>query len=175
MNPESASPILLAVIYWLHMLATVIWIGGLAALALIVIPAARRTLDADPYAAFLGRVQERLQQVGWLSLLVLGATGMFQMSVNPNYGGFLAIDNRWAAAILLKHAAIGLMVIVSAYSTWGLLPQLRRMALMRAAGKSLDERVTKQLLARESMLAARQPGDIDGCAGIDSMGPGIIS
>jgi uncharacterized membrane protein len=152
MNPELAAPILLVATYWLHMLATVIWIGGLAALALIVIPAAQRTLDAAPYAAFLGRMQERLQLVGWFSLLVLGATGMFQMSANPNYGGFLAIDNRWAAAILFKHAAIGLMVIVSAYSTWGLMPKLRRMALMRAAGKTLDEQVVKQLLAQESVL-----------------------
>jgi uncharacterized membrane protein len=148
MNPEFG----LAVIYWLHMLATVTWIGGLAAMVLIVIPAAQRTLDAGTYAAFIGKVQERLQQVGWLSLLVLGATGMFQMSANSNYGGFLTIDNRWATAILIKHAAIGLMVMVSAYSTWGLMPQIKRMALMRAAGKALDERVTQQLLARERLL-----------------------
>jgi uncharacterized membrane protein len=115
-------------------------------------PAARRSLDAGAYAAFLGDVQERLQQVGWLSLAVLGVTGMFQMSASPNYNGFMAIDSPWAAAILFKHAAIGLMVLASAYSTWGLLPQMKRAALLRAAGRSVDEESARRLLARESTL-----------------------
>jgi uncharacterized membrane protein len=152
MNPEVPSAFALAAAYWLHMLATVSWIGGLVSLALIVIPAAQRTLDAGAYAQFLGRVQERLQQVGWMSLMVLGATGMFQMSANPNYGGFLAIENRWATAILAKHAAVLLMVVVSAYVTWGLFPQLKRTAILRAAKKPVDEDAEKQLLARERLM-----------------------
>jgi uncharacterized membrane protein len=152
MIAEPASPLWLALVYWLHMLATVIWIGGLAGLALIVLPAAQRILEAGSYAAFIEQLQERLQQVGWLSLLILGATGMFQMSANPNYGGLLAIENRWALAILSKHAAILLMVVVSAYSTWGLLPQIKRTALMRAAGRAVDERALRGLHARENML-----------------------
>jgi uncharacterized membrane protein len=152
MNQEIPSALALAIAYWLHMLATVTWIGGLVALALIVIPAAQRTLDARAYAQFIGRVQGRLQQVGWMSLLILGATGMFQMSANPNYGGFLAIENRWAAAILAKHIAILMMVVVSAYVTWGLLPQLNRMATLRAARKTVDEGAEKRLLARETRV-----------------------
>lgn len=132
------------------MLATVVWLGGLAALALIVFPAARRIMDADAFAKLLDAIQHRLDPVAWLSLAVLIATGMFQMSANPNYSGLLAIDNRWAAVILLKHIVFGGMVIASAYQTWGVLPGLRRLALRQARG--LDAPELETLRKRETTL-----------------------
>lgn len=147
-----APPILLAFAYWLHMLATVAWLGGLFTLALLVLPAARRSLEAPAYAALIERLQKRLQTLGWLSLAVLTGTGMFQMSAHPSYGGFLSIDSPWAAAILAKHLVIGLMVAAAAYSTWGLMPAIRRTALLRAAGKPVDDRRAASLERRETLL-----------------------
>lgn len=119
----------LTIAYWLHMLATVVWVGGLAAMAVLVLPTARKSLSAEAYSAFLAPLQKRLQWLGWMSLAVLTATGMFQMSASPNYEGVLAIKNTWAVAILLKHIAIGGMVLISAYLTWILGPELSRLAL----------------------------------------------
>lgn len=142
----------LIIAYWLHMLATVVWLGGLAALALIVLPSARRVLDLDQFAKLLDAIQHRLDPIAWLSLAVLVATGMFQMSANPNYSGFLAIDNRWAVAILIKHVVIGFMVVASAYQTWSVLPGLRRLALRQAKG--LDAPEMDRLRKRETTLLA---------------------
>jgi uncharacterized membrane protein len=144
--------IFLTLAYWLHMLATVAWLGGMAALALFVLPAARKNLDAAGYSELLGRIQPSLQLVGWMSLFVLGATGMFQMSASPNYHGFLAIDHPWAAAMLSKHVAVLVMVGLSAYNTWGLLPAMRRLALIRLAGKPLPEQAARRLARRETWL-----------------------
>jgi uncharacterized membrane protein len=124
----------LSLAYWLHMLATILWIGGLAAVVLLL-PAAQRSLDAGAFAGLLERIQRRLDPVAWLSLSVLTVTGLFQMSASPNYEGFLNIGNRWAAAILVKHLVFLGMVGVSAYMTWGLLPGIRRNALLRARGQ----------------------------------------
>lgn len=145
-------PIVLALTYWLHMLATVAWLGGLFTLALLVIPAARRALDAASFSALVGKLQQRLQTLGWLSLVVLTGTGMFQMSAHPSYTGFLSVNSPWAVAILAKHLVIGLMVAAAAYSTWGLLPAIRRTALLRAAGKPVDEGRTAALERRERLL-----------------------
>ncbi len=123
----------LTLFYWLHMLATVTWIGGLAALTLLVLPAARRTLDIHAYPTFLTDLQRRLNPLGWTSLLVLLGTGMFQMSANPNYKGFLAIENRWAAAILTKHLIFVIMAGVSGYITWVIMPKMQRIAIRYAA------------------------------------------
>jgi len=125
----------LSLTYWLHMLATVVWIGGLATLTLLVLPAARKTLDAGAYASLLKAIQRRLDPLGWICLLVLAGTGMFQMSANPNYQGFLEIGNRWAAAILIKHLVFFAMILVSGYLTWGLLPRLQRLALLQTRGQ----------------------------------------
>ena len=140
------SPVMLVMIYWLHMLATVAWIGGQMVLAVLVLPVARKTISgASGYPEFIGLLSKRLQLIGWLSLVVLMATGLFQMSSNPAYHGFLAISNSWAAAILLKHLVIGALVLSSAYLTWGLTPALERMILLRAHGKgSMDELGTLQ-------------------------------
>ena len=64
----AAPPIGLTIAYWLHMLATVVWIGSLASLAIIVLPAARKSLETQEYSALLLQVQARLQPVGWFSL-----------------------------------------------------------------------------------------------------------
>jgi uncharacterized membrane protein len=117
------------------MLATIAWIGGLAAVVLVLLPAAHRTLEAEAFAALLEKIQRRLDPLGWLSLTVLLGTGLFQMSANPNYQGFLTIANLWAAAILVKHLVFIGMIGVSAYITWGLLPAQRRVALLRARRK----------------------------------------
>lgn len=147
----SAPPFLaLSITYWLHMLATVTWIGSLASLSLLVLPAARAALDGATYAAFLERLQRRLDPLGWISLVVLTATGMFQMSASPNYSGFLAIDNRWALAILIKHVVFLGMTGVSAYLTWGLLPALRRAALRQSLGQETGE--AEKLRRQETFL-----------------------
>ncbi len=148
----SATPVwALTLAYWLHMLATVVWIGGLAALALIVAPAARRVLDQQVYLSFLAQIQDRLQNLGWFSLILLAVTGLVQMSANPHYAGFLQITNRWAVAILLKHLAFGGMILLSAYLTWGLTPELRRVALRESHGLAGGEG-TQKLRARELFL-----------------------
>jgi uncharacterized membrane protein len=127
MTPPADAALTLA--YWFHMLGTVVWIGGLTAMTWLVIPLARRALTLRDYTALMGQVQKRLQNLGWFSLLLLVGTGLFQMSASPNYTGFLAIQNRWALAILLKHLAIGGMILVSIYQTWGLTPALHRTSL----------------------------------------------
>jgi hypothetical protein len=50
----------LSLAYWLHMLATLVWIGGLSAMAILILPAARRALDASAYARLLADLQRRL-------------------------------------------------------------------------------------------------------------------
>ncbi len=133
----------LVIAYWLHILATVVWIGGLAALSIFVLPAARRTMPQKDYSTFLTAMNTRLQQVGWVCLSVLIFTGLFQMVSHPNYQGFLVIDSSWALAILIKHLAVALMLLLSIYVTWGLMPALQRIAFIQSLGKTTDAAETQ--------------------------------
>lgn len=116
----------LALTFWLHMLATVTWIGSLAAISLLILPAATRTLKPVDQLTFLEAVQRRLEPIAWFSLSLLVVTGLFQMSVNPHYNGFLSTSNQWSLAILTKHALVLILIAVSATHTWEVLPAIRR-------------------------------------------------
>lgn len=147
------APILpLSAAYLLHMLATVVWIGGLAAVVLLVIPAGRRSLDEQGFARFFERVQHYLDLGGWLSLLVLVSTGMFQMSAHPAYEGVLSITGTWSAAILAKHLVIFGMVAVSAYLTWGIMPQMKRLVIRQAKGVSTASEQSRLMRSNIRML-----------------------
>jgi len=126
----------LAIAYWLHMLATVLWIGGLSVLSLLILPAVRKTLDARAYANLLQAIQNRLDPLSWFSIALLLASGMIQMSASPHYEGFLSIGGLWAGAILVKHILFGMMGIISGYITWGLMPAIRRESLRYSQGKA---------------------------------------
>lgn len=146
---EGVDPLVLTLIYGLHMLATVAWIGGLAAFAFIILPAAKKGLPVGAYEPFFIRMSTRLQQIGWFSLVVLIITGLFQMSAHPQYEGILAVNNTWSIAIFAKHIVIGSMVIVSAYVTWILNPAYQRLSLLKSKGALRDEGQLGRLQQRE--------------------------
>jgi uncharacterized membrane protein len=142
----------LVITYWLHILATVIWIGGLTSLSIFILPVARHTLSPQDYSKFLSAVQKRLQPISWLCLVTLIFTGLFQMVTSPNYHGFLVISNTWSQAILLKHIAVAAMLALSAYVTWVLIPALERMAFLQALGKLADPIQVEKLEQRQLSL-----------------------
>ena len=112
--------LLLAVANWLHLLATVTWIGGMVVQRLIVVPSVLRLakegkiLPADARLV-LHTIHQRAGQFVYGSIAVFIITGLAMLSRNANYNGVLSTGNLWAQVILLKHAVVALLVISSAY------------------------------------------------------------
>ena len=139
----------MALIYWLHMLATVTWIGSLAAINLLVLPAAQRTLKLVDQLSFIAAVQKKLEPVAWFCIGLLLATGLFQMSANTHYNGFLNTSTQWSLAILIKHSLGVIMVLVSAIQTWEVIPSIHRILLKK---NSADSNELAKLQRREIIL-----------------------
>ena len=129
---------ILAILYWLHMLATVTWIGSLAAINLLVLPASTRTLKLVDQLSFIAAVQKRLEPLAWFCMGLLLVTGLFQLSTSPHYDGFLNTSTQWSLAILIKHGLAIVMVVVSAIQTWEVLPSIHR-TLMKKEKAGEDE------------------------------------
>lgn len=102
----------MAIIYWLHMLATVTWIGSLAAINLLVLPASQRTLKLADQLSFIAALQKKLEPLAWFSMGLLVATGLFQLSANSHYDGFFDTSTQWSLSILIKHGLSLIMGIV---------------------------------------------------------------
>lgn len=130
----------LAIAYALHLMATVVWVGGLALLALVVWPAARARLGAGPEAGrFLSDLQRRFYPLAWVSLAVLVGTGLMQMAADPNYDGFLQINSPWAASMLVKHLAVAGMVAAGVATQAWVQPEIARLSLLAERGRPAPE------------------------------------
>jgi uncharacterized membrane protein len=140
----------LALTYWLHMLATVTWIGSLAAISILILPAMQRSLKPETQLVFIEAMQKRLEPIAWFSISLLVLTGLFQMSVNEHYDGFLSISTQWSLAILTKHILGIIMVVVTAIQTWEVMPAIRRVIVKSKKSDNTDE--LKALRRREILL-----------------------
>jgi uncharacterized membrane protein len=146
------SPSILALSYFFHLIATVIWLGGLATMTLLVWPEARRVLDQNPaMMQLLTRLRKRFGPLSNFSLIVLIATGLIQMSGDPNYDGVLQFDNEWSKVILLKHIAIFGMVVCGLVMQFQVTPALERVGMLLERGKG-DPEEWERLRRREVRL-----------------------
>lgn len=140
---------ILAISYWIHLLATVVWLGGMALMAVVALPALRKGTLADNQWFDL---QRRFLPWADVSLVLLLFTGFLQMTNDPNYSGFLAVDSVWAWAILLKHIAFVGMVVIMAYVQFVLYPGMERLQLVAEKRPSLAENEQAKLSRREIMM-----------------------
>lgn len=139
----------LAISYWVHLMATMVWFGGLVIMGLAAWPAFNRgLLERNQWLA----LQKRFVQ--WVngSLVLLLITGFVQMTNDTNYNGFLVLDSVWAWAMLLKHMAYGLLVVVTVYLQFGLYPAMGRTAVLAQKRPQLAASEQEKLSRNESRL-----------------------
>lgn len=143
---------MLAISYFFHLIATVIWLGGLFVMAILVFPETKRVLSDSPAVyAYLSRLRKRFFPLTNFSLVVLMLTGFTQMAGDVNYDGMLQFSNEWSKVILFKHVAMLGMVICGLVLQYGVAPSLERVTLLLERGKG-DPKAWEALRAREVRL-----------------------
>jgi uncharacterized membrane protein len=133
------SQTILAISYFFHLIATVVWVGGLVILGILVWPEARRALaENQVLERLLMRLRKRFIPLTHFSLALLVVTGLVQMTGDPNYDGVLQFANEWSMVILLKHIAIGGMLVCGLLLQYAIIPALERTSLLVSRGKASD-------------------------------------
>lgn len=118
---------ILAISYWIHLLATIVWLGGIAMMALVAWPALKQgALASNQWL----NLQRRFMPWANISLVILLITGLVQMTNDANYTGFLSVDSVWAWAILIKHLAFMGMVLITVFIQVFLYPSMSRLTLL---------------------------------------------
>lgn len=143
---------ILAVSLFFHVLATIVWIGGLAFNLVFVLPEVRRVLgDESQVAAVADRLRKRFTPFINLSLAVLIFTGLVQMAGDENYDGLMQITNDWSRVILVKHLLLIAIIGLGALLQFGTAPALERASLLASKGKGDPDQIAR-LRRRESRL-----------------------
>lgn len=118
---------ILAASYWIHLLATIVWLGGITLITLFAWPALQSgTLETNQWWV----IQRKFIPWANMSMIALLVTGFYQMTTDSNYAGFLNVDSQWAVAILLKHIAFLVMIVVTIYMQAVLYPAMSRASLL---------------------------------------------
>jgi uncharacterized membrane protein len=143
---------ILAISLFFHILATVVWIGGILIITILVIPEVNRILADQPslYQVLL-RLRNRFAPLSNLALVVLITTGLFQMTADPNYDGLMKFNNTWSQVMLIKHILIAVMALVGLFLQFSVAPALERITLLLQHGKG-KEADWQQLRQREQQL-----------------------
>lgn len=143
--------ILLTLSYLVHLVTTVVWLGGMLIFSILIAPLIEEMLASDAaHQRLLLTLQRRFRPMANLSLILLLGTGMVQMGASAEYEGFFAVDNTWSLAMLLKHIAFGGMILIMLWIQFGIVPELERATLL--ATQSNETAELHHILHREKQL-----------------------
>ena len=133
---------LLAVLRWLHLTATVLWIGLAVSSVLVFTPLSRQHIPMAAMSDYISDLRKRAAAVVWTAIAIFSVSGFSLMLMSDNFNGFGDyFANTWTIVITLKHAVIGGMVLLALYQFNGVMPKLAA-ALKSGASeaKALAER-----------------------------------
>ena len=135
---------------WVHILAAIIWLGGLLFLVLVVVPWLKRG-STERAVLFLTETGERFRYVGWLCFAVLAATGTFSLWVRgiglSDVGDPAWWSSPFGTALALKLTLFTAIVVVSAVHDFVIGPQATE-----ALAREPDSDATRRLRRRASLL-----------------------
>lgn len=107
---------LLTLLRFIHLFATVVWIGGLFLIVTAVVPSAEKRLQPPAVRAFMDSFMRRSRLIGYLSIVVLGVTGVL-LSLIEKEPSIL-----WKGFMYLKHGIIVALIIVTVYLHESIIP-----------------------------------------------------
>jgi len=117
--------IILALCYWLHLIATVVWIGGIFFILFITIPSAKQVLGAEA-GKLMGEISKRFTPIANYSIILLVATGVVLTAVSKQFSGIGNLGNNWSLGLIGKHVFVFGMVAIHFYRGLVLAPKIAR-------------------------------------------------
>ena len=97
-------------IMWFHLVAAIIWIGGMLFLWLVLRPVLLTLSSGTQDPGILQRVEERFKTVRWVSLLTLLATGIYNLI---HEGGSARLESGWGGILMIKLLLVAIVMGLS--------------------------------------------------------------
>ena len=117
--------LILITIYWFHLIATVIWIGGITFILFIAMPSSKQVLGAESGKP-MGDISKRFTPLANYSIILLTVTGIVLTWLNKRFSIVGIFENKWILILILKHILVLGMVAIHFYRSSVLTPKIGR-------------------------------------------------
>lgn len=117
--------LILIACYWIHLIATVTWLGGIIFTLFVAIPSARQVLGAES-GKVMGEISKRFTPLANYSIMLLVITGVALAGLNNDFTGIRVLENMWAITLVLKLILVFTMVSIHFYRGLVLAPKIGR-------------------------------------------------
>jgi uncharacterized membrane protein len=128
MDYTSSELAILSAMNWLHLLATVAWIGGVFINVLVLSPAAKESLEPPMMMRLWGGLMKRFQKMVYVSMAIFIGTGIVMMFMNSAYGDTFDFGDTWTLFLVIKHVLVLFLIIVGIYMFQSVFPKLKKLA-----------------------------------------------
>jgi len=119
------SELILITIYWLHLIATVVWIGGITFILFIAMPSSKQVLGSEA-GKLMGEISKRFTPIANYSIIFLVISGIALTGLNKQFSGVGIFKNNWNLTLTVKHILVLGMVAVHFYRGLVLTPKIVR-------------------------------------------------
>ncbi|MEN8376343.1 MAG: DUF4149 domain-containing protein [Gemmatimonadota bacterium] len=136
-----------------HVLAAMLWLGGMFFLAVVGAPVLRQIDSAALRGQLFRQLGERFRSTGWAAIGVLLVTGVLNLHYRGVLGSLMEPSlwsSRYGEALAWKLAAVTVMVVVSALHDFVFGPLASR--LPTGSAEALKARLQATWLARVNSL-----------------------
>ncbi|NQU34763.1 MAG: DUF4149 domain-containing protein [Bacteroidetes bacterium] len=123
------NPILQIAFDFIHLMATIAWIGGMFFNFLVVMPTVNKVLDPATTGKFMQVLYKRVRIIVYVSLLLLFVTGIPMKIASEYYVAIINFDNNWEIAGFIKHVFVGLLALMAIYNFEILMPKVSKLAM----------------------------------------------
>lgn len=120
--------IIISLSHFLHLLATIVWIGGIVMILSVILPGAKSSLVSAMASRLMNEVTKRFTPMANISILILIVTGVIIAIYDKNYTGFSDFSNNWIVVLLIKHFIVALMIAIHFYRGLILNPMIARLS-----------------------------------------------
>jgi len=134
----------------LHVIATVIWIGGMLVNVLVIRPTTVKVLEPSVAGQFTQAMMKRFRIFVYASIVILGITGIPMKIVSEHYVSIINFENAWGILSFVKHLLYGVLVVLAVLNFEIISPRVARAA---AASEYHQLAKWKKRLAVSGMLA----------------------
>lgn len=128
----------MVILYWLHLLASVIWIGGIFLILSDVLPSAREYLGREA-GKFMGVISKRFSPFVNYSIITLIITGVFILALGKGFSGLTALESLYSRVLFFKLLIVLIMIAIHYYRGLWLNPKIARLSPL-AEGSPEDEK-----------------------------------